>query len=107
VESIKKYPKEVNLLPEDIQQMVLQFWPIVLMIVIFYFLLYRPQQKEQKKRALMLGNLKKGDRVVTNGGLFGTITGFTDKKITIKVAEKVEVDIARSAVSTLQGEDAK
>ena len=94
-------------MPEDIQQMILQFWPILLMIVIFYFLLYRPQQKEQKKRALMLNSLKKGDRIVTTGGLFGTITAFTDKKITVKIAEKVEVDVARSAVSTLQGEDAK
>lgn len=92
---------------EEIQQMVLQFWPIALMIVIFYFLLYRPQKNEQKKRANMLESLKKGDRIVTNGGLFGTITGFTDKKITIKVAEKVEVDIARSAVGYMQGEDAK
>ncbi|MBU2700889.1 preprotein translocase subunit YajC [Sporomusaceae bacterium BoRhaA] len=92
---------------EEIQQMVLQFWPIVLMIVIFYFLLYRPQKNEQKKRANMLESLKKGDRIVTNGGLFGTITGFTDKKITIKVAEKVEVDIARNAVGYMQGEDAK
>lgn len=92
---------------EELQQMVLQFWPIVLMIVIFYFLLYRPQKNEQKKRANMLESLKKGDRIVTNGGLFGTITGFTDKKITIKVAEKVEVDIARNAVGYMQGEDAK
>ncbi|WP_215829263.1 preprotein translocase subunit YajC [Pelorhabdus rhamnosifermentans] len=97
----------MNGLSEEIQQMVLQFWPIVLMIVIFYFLLYRPQKNEQKKRANMLESLKKGDRIVTNGGLFGTITGFTDKKITIKVAEKVEVDIARNAVGYMQGEDAK
>ncbi|MDU2066335.1 MAG: preprotein translocase subunit YajC, partial [Sporomusaceae bacterium] len=55
--------------------MVLQFWPIVLMVVIFYFLLYRPQQKEQKKRAEMLDSLKKGDRIITSGGLYGTITG--------------------------------
>jgi preprotein translocase subunit YajC len=97
----------MNGLSEELQQMVLQFWPIVLMIVIFYFLLYRPQKNEQKKRANMLESLKKGDRIVTNGGLFGTITGFTDKKITIKVAEKVEVDIARNAVGYMQGEDAK
>lgn len=94
-------------MPEDIQQMVLQFWPIALMVVIFYFLLYRPQQKEQKKRAQMLDSLKKGDRIVTNGGLFGTITGFSDKKITIKIADKVEVDIARSAISYFQGDDSK
>lgn len=92
---------------EDIQQMVLQFWPIGLMIVIFYFLLYRPQQKEQKKRSEMLSALKKGDRIVTTGGLFGTITGFTDRKITIRIAEKVEVDVARTAVSYLQGDDSK
>lgn len=95
------------MLPEDIQQMVLQFWPIILMIVIFYFLLYRPQRKEQKKRADMLESLKKGDRIVTSGGLYGTITGFSDKKLSIKIADKVEVDIARSAISGLQGDEPK
>ena len=92
---------------EEIQQMVLQFWPIVLMVVIFYFLLYRPQQKEQKKRAEMLDSLKKGDRIITSGGLYGTITGFTDKKITIKIAERVEVDITRAAVAGMQTDEKK
>ena len=95
------------MLPEDIQQIVLQFWPIILMIVIFYFLLYRPQRKEQKKRADMLESLKKGDRIVTSGGLYGTITSFSDKKISVKIADKVEVDIARSAISGLQGDEPK
>jgi preprotein translocase subunit YajC len=91
----------MNLSPETMQ-MINAAWPFVLMIVIFYFLFYRPQQNEQKKRTAMLNSLKKGDRVVTSGGAYGTITALTDKTITIKLAEKVEVDFARSAVSHFQ-----
>ncbi|MDD4599807.1 hypothetical protein SDC9_30260 [bioreactor metagenome] len=79
-----------------------QYGPIVLMGVIFYFLLYRPQKKEQKRRAEMLDSLKKGDRIVTIGGVYGTITGLTDKSVTIKISEKVEVDISRTAVASFQ-----
>ena len=67
--------------------------------VIFYFLLYRPQKKEQKKRAELLDALKKGDKVVTIGGIHGVITALNDKIVTLKVAEKVEIDVARTAVS--------
>lgn len=88
----------------EITQFIQASWPIVLMGVIFYFLLYRPQKKEQQKRASMLDSLKKGDRIVTIGGLLGTITGITDKVITLKIAEKVEVDISRSAVSHFQNQ---
>ncbi len=68
------------------------------MAVIFYFMLYRPQKQQQKKRDTMLEALKKGDRVVTIGGMHGTITAFSGDTVTLKVAEKVEVDINRSAV---------
>lgn len=81
---------------------ILQWAPFVIMIVIFYFLFYRPQKKEQQKRANMLGNLKKGDRIVTIGGLHGTITAFSDEVVTIKVAEKVELDFNRAAIASVK-----
>jgi preprotein translocase subunit YajC len=83
-------------------QMLQSYAPIVLMAVIFYFMLYRPQKKEQKKRAEMLNSLKKGDKVVTIGGMYGVITAINDKTVTLKVADKVELDFLRSAVSTQQ-----
>lgn len=82
----------------EMLQMLASYGPIVLMAVVFYFLLYRPQKKEQKLRAEMLNNLKKGDRVITAGGMYGTITSLDAKKVTLKVGEKVEIDFLRSAV---------
>lgn len=79
-----------------------QYGPIVLMGLIFYFLLYRPQKKEQQKRNSMLDSLKKGDRIITIGGVHGTITALTDKVITLKVTDKVEVEISRTAVAQFQ-----
>lgn len=89
--------------PEMIQQIVGTL-PLLLMLVVFYFLFYRPQKKEQKKRDEMLNNLKKGDRIVTVGGIYGTITGFGDDAVTLQIAEKVEVKISRGAVSKLQSD---
>lgn len=82
----------------EMLQMLASYGPIVLMAVIFYVLLYRPQKKEQKVRLEMLGNLKKGDRVITAGGMYGTITALDAKKVTLKVAEKIEIDFLRTAV---------
>jgi len=86
----------------ELMQTIQAMWPIALMAVIFYFMLYRPQKKEQQKRAEMLNNLKKGDRVVTIGGLHGTITALNDKIVTLKVAEKVELEFSRTAISHSQ-----
>jgi preprotein translocase subunit YajC len=79
-------------------------WPFVLMMVVFYFLLYRPQKNEQKKRVALLDSLKKGDRIITVGGVYGTITALSEKSVTLKVAEKVEIEFSRSAVSQFQNE---
>jgi len=92
--------------PEMIQ-MLASYGPILLMVVVFYFLLYRPQKKEQQRREEMLSNLKKGDRVVTTGGMYGTITALDAKKVTLKVSEKVEMDFLRTAVQGYQNAQAK
>ncbi len=73
--------------------------PILLMFVIFYFILIRPQQKQARRHQDFVRNLKPGDRVVTTGGLHGTVTGLTDSTITLEIADKVRVKVTRSAVS--------
>ncbi|MDJ0764595.1 MAG: preprotein translocase subunit YajC [Myxococcota bacterium] len=71
---------------------------MLLMVAAFYFLLIRPQQKKTKEHQNMLGNLKKGDEVVTQGGLIGKVTGFTDKLITLEISEKVRVRVLKSQI---------
>jgi preprotein translocase subunit YajC len=75
------------------------FIPIILMFVIFYFLLIRPQQKRQKESRNMISNLKKGDRIITSGGLHGRITGLDDTTLTLEIADKVRVKVGRSSVA--------
>jgi preprotein translocase subunit YajC len=71
------------------------------MFVIFYFLLIRPQQKKTKEHRQMVANLKKGDRIVTSGGIHGRITGMDDVTLTVEIADKVRVKVARGNVSAL------
>lgn len=87
---------------DTMAMMINAIWPFILMGGIFYFMLYRPQKQEQQKRQRMLDSLKKGDKVVTIGGMFGVITAISEKKVTLKLAEDVEVDFARSAISAFQ-----
>ena len=75
------------------------FLPLILLFAVFYFLLIRPQQKRAKTHKQFIDNLKKGDRVVTSGGMYGTITGVTDDSATIEVAEKVRVKVLKSAIA--------
>ena len=78
--------------------------PIILMFVIFYFLLIRPQQKKAKSHQEMINNLKKGDRVVTSGGIYGRITNIDDQTATVEIADKVRVKITRGSVASLAQE---
>ena len=80
------------------------FLPLVLIMVIFYFLMILPAQRRQKKVAEMLRNLKNGDKVITNGGIHGTIVGLEDDAIQLRIADQVKIKIARSAISALQAE---
>jgi preprotein translocase subunit YajC len=73
--------------------------PIILMFVIFYFLLIRPQQKKAKEHREMVSHLKKGDRIVTSGGLHGRVTAVSETTMTVEIADKVRVKIARGNVS--------
>jgi preprotein translocase subunit YajC len=75
---------------------------LVAIVGIFYFLMIRPQQKRAKEHKNFLDNLKKGDKIITSGGLYGTITGITDDAITIEIAEKVRVKIDRNTVGAYQ-----
>jgi preprotein translocase subunit YajC len=75
------------------------FLPLILMFVVFYFLLIWPQQKKAKAHRAVLSNLKKGDEVVTSGGLYGAITGITDTVVTLEIAEKVRIKVSRSSVA--------
>ena len=85
----------------DIQQILQTSWPILLMVVIFYFLLWRPQKKQQKERASLLGSLKKGQKIVTIGGIYGEIVKLDDEKVKVQVSEKVELTFARTAVANV------
>jgi len=80
----------------------MSFLPLILLFVVFYFLLIRPQQKRAKQQKTFIENLKKGDKIITSSGLYGTITGITDDAITIEIAEKVRVKVAKNAVASLQ-----
>ncbi|QTA82428.1 Sec translocon accessory complex subunit [Desulfonema limicola] len=75
--------------------------PLILMFVIFYFLLIRPQQKKAKEHQEMLKNLKKGDRIITNGGLYGQIIALDTESISLEIADKVRVKIGRGYVAGL------
>jgi len=76
------------------------FLPLILIFVVFYFLLIRPQQKKQKTHREMLSALHRGDRIVTAGGLVGTITKIlSDTEITVEISEGVKVRVMRGMVS--------
>lgn len=83
------------------------FLPLLVIMVIFYVLLIMPAQRRQKKTQVMLGALKNGDKVITNGGMYGTIVGLEDDALQLRIADNVKVKIARSAVAGMQPGEAK
>ncbi len=79
---------------------ILAFAPLIIMFVVFYFLLIRPQQTRQKELNKMIEDLKKGDRVVTSGGLIGTIVGVQNDYVILKVGDsETKVEILKTAVT--------
>ena len=75
-----------------------QFIPLILIFVIFYFFLIRPQQKKVKEHKLMLDGLKRGDKVITTGGIIGSVERIIDnEKVEVKISENVSVEIVRAS----------
>ena len=84
-----------------------QFLPIIAIGAVFYFLVIGPANKQRKKTQEMLSALKKGDRVLTTGGIYGTIQGVEAEVVYLKIAENVKVKVARSAVSGVVTEESE
>jgi preprotein translocase subunit YajC len=80
-----------------------QLVPFVFIFLIFYFMLIRPQARRQREHTDMLAKLKKGDRVLTQGGLYGVVVGTKDDVVVLKIAENTKVEVARPAISALKG----
>ncbi len=90
----------------DLKQMLVSFGPFILIIIVMYFLLFRSQRKQAQRRKAMLEALKAGDRVVTNGGIYGTITSVKDKSMMVKIADNVKIEVSRASVSGIIGDNA-
>ncbi|MBE9574587.1 MAG: preprotein translocase subunit YajC [Proteobacteria bacterium] len=75
------------------------FLPLIIIFAIFYFLLIRPQQRKAKQHKQLLADLRKGDKVVSSGGLHGLVTGMSDDVLTVEISPKVRVKISRGSIS--------
>ena len=75
--------------------------PLLIMLGIFYFLLIAPMRKRQKQQDQMIKDLKTGDHVLTVGGIYGTIVGIKDDRLTLRIADQVKVNVAKSSISGL------
>ena len=80
---------------------LMSFLPFIAIIAIFYFLIIRPQSKKRKDTEKMLSTLRKGDRIVTIGGIYGTIQNVRDTTVIVKVDENVKLEFLRSAISSV------
>ncbi len=76
--------------------------PLIIIFVIFYFLLIRPQQKRAKEHRQMLANLKKGDKVITSGGIYGVVEGVGENTVTLKISENVKVKFGKGYIATIR-----
>jgi len=76
--------------------------PLVLIFVVFYFLLIRPQQKRAKEHKNMIDNLKKGDKIITSGGIYGVIESVGTNTVTLKIGESVKVKLGKAYIASLR-----
>jgi preprotein translocase subunit YajC len=83
---------------------LLTFLPLIVIMVIFYVMLILPAQRRQKKTTEMLNALKSGDKVLTSGGIYGTIVGLEGEAVQLRIADQVKVKVARSAITGVQSE---
>ncbi len=76
--------------------------PLILIFVVFYFLLIRPQQKRAKEHKSMIDNIKKGDKIITSGGIFGVIEAVGTNTVTVKIGENVKVKLGKAYIASLR-----
>lgn len=84
---------------------IVGFLPIILLFVIFYFVLIRPQQAQQKKRKEMLESLRKGDRVVSIGGIYGILREVQDDTVVLRIADTVNIKMARGGIDRILSDE--
>ncbi len=86
---------------------LIQFLPLIVIFAIFYFLLIRPQQKRQKEHQKFLESLKRGDEVITNGGIYGRVVDIKDNVVSLELAKNVVIRIAKSQIAGRPTEETK
>jgi preprotein translocase subunit YajC len=101
------YPANPLLFAQTTPGGMITFLPLLLIMVVFYVLLILPAQRRQKKTQQLLQALKNGDKVITNGGIYGTIVGLEDDTIQLRVADQVKIKLSRNAVVGLQPDSPK
>jgi preprotein translocase subunit YajC len=84
-----------------------QLFLMLVIFGVFYLIVLRPMRKKQRDTETMLGSLKNGDRIVTSGGLYGTVVGVSDDLIQLRIAEHVKIQVAKSAIAQLVEESSK
>lgn len=87
---------------QSMMDLILTMFPMIAIFLIFYFLMFRPAKKERAAREEVLRQLKKGDRVITNGGIFGEVTKVEDQIVILKLSDNVKVRIQRQAIAGLE-----
>jgi preprotein translocase subunit YajC len=91
--------------PNQAANPLIQLIPFALVLAIFYFIILMPMKKRQKKVQEFLAGLKVGDRVVTSGGIFGSITKLNEQSVQLQIAQNVKVDVSRNAIVGYQGQE--
>ena len=91
--------------PSIVEQLLQMLPMFVLIVVIFYFVIYRPQKQQRDKHKAMLSDLKKGDKVITTGGIWGTVTNIGKETVTLQVAENAKIKVMREHIARLRGEE--
>lgn len=89
----------------EIMPLINAAWPFLLMVGIFYFLLYRPQKREKEARKNFLTVLGKGSKVITVGGIYGTVKSMKGEMVVLQIAPKVEIRVAKAAIHKFQHEE--
>ena len=90
---------------QGVPSALVQLLPFALVLAIFYFIILMPMKKRQQKVADFLAGLKEGDKVVTSGGIYGTITRIGEQALQIQIAERVRIDVSRNAIVGYQGQE--